>query len=353
MKNIADSNLKRFRKLGVTSIIAVYLLIFVGGVVRSTGSGMGCPDWPKCFGQWVPPVSETELNEDYKELYGEKRRQKNEKLANMLSSFGAENTASLIMGDNTMYIEEDFNAVKTWVEYVNRLIGAIIGILLFALFLSALPMFSTTKYLATFSGLIVIVTGIQGWIGSIVVSTKLLPGMITIHMLLALFIISGLIALVVRSYSKFKLDYSNKSLSNLSGLFMAMMLLLIPQIVLGTEVRETVDQLATSNLARNEWIDNMGLTFFIHRSFSWVFLLISVFVMYRIMKQYSKTSLEFKMALVLLAFVGIEMIFGIVMSEFDIPRVVQPFHLVLGTLLFGHALYMYLLSRRVSKSNLS
>ena len=101
---------RAFRKLNIYTIIAVYFLILVGGIVRSTGSGMGCPDWPKCFGSYVPPTSVDQLPSDYQAHYLKLRIAKNNRIAKMISGFGFSSLADEISNDPSILVEADFNA---------------------------------------------------------------------------------------------------------------------------------------------------------------------------------------------------------------------------------------------------
>lgn len=345
---------RRFRFVGVLTVVAVYLLILVGGIVRSTGSGMGCPDWPKCFGSWVPPTELSQLPPNYKEVYTAQRVAKNQKLARTLQRMGFAQVAGSIFAHPAQYIETDFNPVKTWIEYVNRLLGALIGVFVFLTVVFALPYWRRDRTIFWLALASFLLTGVQGYLGSLVVSTNLLPVMVTIHMALALLIVALLLYAVDRarwriekqsltlaqessgSYRTLPIQQSDKKAGNgLQWGLWAALLLTFWQIILGTQVREQVDivSAAAGYLARETWVAKLGGVFSVHRTVSALVLLLNIYVGYELW-QLAQSRLR-RLAVAMLGIVGLEILAGIVLASYALPAAVQPVHLVLATGLFG------------------
>ena len=179
---------KRFIRFNWVVLILIYLVVIAGSFVRITGSGMGCPDWPKCFGEWIPPTNADELPIKYREAYLEKRTKKVEKFTKVLDAIGMEETSAVLLSDPSVYKEEPFNATKTWIEYVNRLFGFLAGNAMLLVFFWLLFAYRKSKLLWV-SAINLILMAFQAWFGSIVVATNLVPWTITIHMFMALLII--------------------------------------------------------------------------------------------------------------------------------------------------------------------
>ncbi|PJJ47976.1 COX15/CtaA family protein [Hymenobacter chitinivorans] len=346
---IVPAFVRRFRLIGIVTVVAVYVLILVGGIVRSTGSGMGCPDWPKCFGTWVPPTEASQLPANYKEIYTAQRVAKNQKLAKTLQRLGFKQVASDIFAHPTQYIETDFNVTKTWIEYVNRLVGALIGLFVFLTVVFALPYWRRDRpvfWLAFWSFLL---TGVQGYLGSLVVSTNLLPVMVTIHMGLALVIVAMLIYAVIRSQRETTHPEAVPTTPGLTPWLWLITLLTFVQIVLGTQVREEVDMVAfaANYLNRAAWIEQLGNIFKFHRSFSALLLLLNAYVAYQLYKLPSGQLR--RMALANMGLIGLEILAGVTLAYFALPALVQPIHLTLATVLFGTQFLTIVLHSRATK----
>ena len=118
---------KAFIRFNWLTVVLIFLVVIAGSFVRITGSGMGCPDWPKCFGQWIPPTDSAELPDDYKEVFLEKRVKKIKKFTSVLSLFSLDEYAQSINEDPNLLKEQPFNVFKTWTEYINRLAGFLTG----------------------------------------------------------------------------------------------------------------------------------------------------------------------------------------------------------------------------------
>jgi cytochrome c oxidase assembly protein subunit 15 len=297
-----------YRKFGVTTIIAVYLLILVGGIVRSTGSGMGCPDWPKCFGQYVPPTDISELPDDYKTIFAVQGRE-----------------------------IADFNAVHTWIEYINRLLGALIGLFILITAVLSVSFWKKDKIITLLSVLALIGVLVQAWLGAKVVATDLHEGMITIHMVMALLIVGLLIYTAVRSYNGVLKTEKISNISKVNLIAFASAGIAFAQLILGTQVREKVDTVSKiiGESGRSEWIENLGITFYIHRSFSILVLLLHVGLIYSLWKNASKNGRIQTLGKSLLAILVVEVITGIIMAYFAIPKPLQPVHMLLASIALG------------------
>jgi cytochrome c oxidase assembly protein subunit 15 len=318
---------RRFLRFQWVTLIGLFLVICAGSFVRITGSGMGCPDWPKCFGQWIPPTAEEQLPANYLSIFQEKRAKKAVKFCKFLTSIGMEETAEKIKADPTLLKEEPFNAARTYTEYINRLLGFLAGNLMLAGFFWSL-LFYRKRWLLTLSAINLVLIAVEAWFGSIVVATNLVPWTITVHLFLALVILLIQIYLIYRISPK----HGTKILVNPLTFYIwwAVFVITFYQMFLGTQVREYIDALTKQGLGREAWSDYLGIEFFIHRTFSWLVLVLLVYLGW-------KNEKESKLRIIRWAFVilSIELFAGVLLAYFDLPGLVQTAHLVFATILLG------------------
>jgi cytochrome c oxidase assembly protein subunit 15 len=306
---------------------------------------MGCPDWPKCFGSLVPPTSVDQLPDNYQEIYLQKRIAKNERFVASLEKLGFSETADRIANDKSILIEEDFNALKTWIEYINRLIGVLIGILIILTAWKSIALWKIDKVIPILSITSLLLVLFQGWIGSIVVSTNLLTWMITFHMLLALVLVALLIYVYHRSERLLKSGVVKMDVpGKVKWILVFAIILMVFQIVLGTQVREQIDQISFSlgDMLREEWVEKVGLSFLIHRSYSILILGSNLLFLFWIFKYTARKSQVNLWSQVLVLLVILEIITGIGMAYFGIPAFLQPIHLLIGSFIIGVQTLLFL-----------
>lgn len=343
---ISTNQVRSFRRFGVYTIVTLYLLILIGGIVRATGSGMGCPDWPKCFGSWVPPTQEAQLPPFYRELFLEKRLQKNEKVAQMLESIGFEELAGQIRNDPQVKVEEPFNAVKTWIEYINRLFGVFTGLFVVGFAFTSTRFVRTIPRVTFYGWFSLFLVLFQGWLGSIVVSANLMPWIVTLHMALAL-----LLVLVV--FEGVRL--AKGPVEDLPGFYKLWLPISISlslvQLLMGTQVRETVDGLLIQFAGNKASVtENLDWLFYVHRSFSILVTAVSFYLWKKAKKVY---PIYYKGFLWNLIVVGLSILTGIILYYFNLPAFAQPLHLTLASVMVGIQFYIWVggFSPRLSETN--
>ncbi|GMW03186.1 MAG: heme A synthase [Candidatus Hydrogenedentota bacterium] len=306
MNSSTDPGLKRFRTAARITLAAIYFLILFGASVRATGSGMGCPDWPKCFGRWIPPTDASQLPPNYEELY-------------------------------PYYAGLEFNAFHTWTEYFNRLTGAVVGLLTIVTLGVALTVWRRDRGLAGLALAAVLLTGLAGWLGKEVVGSHLTPWMITVHMAVAVAIVAVLAWAVARSQRDQFSDVSVDLPSWFTPLLFGTLALSLVQVFLGTRVRESVDVIAVQlgEELRSQWFARFGLDFMIHRSLS-ILVLLTNGVAFLLVRRFAPDAKALKtMATILIAIIAAEIATGASLYYLGMPAILQPVHLLLAAMLFG------------------
>ena len=210
----------------------------------------------------------------------------------------------------------------------------------------SLKFFKNEPIITLLSSLTIIAIGFQAWLGKIVVDSNLNPYSITIHMLMALLIISILIFI-----SSLKINYKKNVVKNkiLKKFVLLSLILTIIQILIGTQVREFIDEqiIMTGDENKDLWLLVLPSIFLTHRSFSLLILTVNIFIIYLC----RKINLNSKIIFWILGIIGIEIILGIAMYYLHFPFSSQPIHLLLATILFGVQFNFYTSIRNIAHNN--
>lgn len=288
-----------FQRLAVATTVTTYLLILVGAVVRATGSGMGCPDWPRCFGNWVPPLSVKQLPAGFD--------------------------------------PSQFNAAKTWTEYLNRLLGAVTGLLIFWTVIEAFRRYRHRGDVLWPAVLAFLAVGFEGWLGGRVVAHGLAPWIVTMHLLGALVVVGALLYAAIHAF--LPAGNTTPRVSNAAsrhrGLAMALLGITLAQIVLGTQVRSGLD---TAQAAGADPVmllqDAVGMDL-MHRRLSIVVLALACLVAWRVGRDPASRSGAKWAAAIIPGLVLAQVVAGLAVAYLSIPPAARVAHVVLASLLVG------------------
>lgn len=348
MKRTAVTNgfLINYRRIGLLTSSSVFLLFLLGSLVRATGSGMGCPDWPKCFGQLAPPLHASDLPDNYQEIFLKKRIAKLDRFTSTLEKLGMRERAEAIRKDPKMVEPEAFHPVKAWIEYINRLFGVLSGLLAVAM---GFLIFWKPQYLGKarwwyLFGFVFLI--LNAWLGSLVVTTNLLPGMVSLHFLLAFICLFGFIkATDVISPIIDRIESVNHD-------FKWFWLLILAVVILGTWSREQVDflkQFGSIGMRNGDSgeilnVSSMDVWFAIHR---YLPMAILVFVGFRTW-QAKAISQWYKPYLIVFSLVLSQIILGIIHIRFVVPEWTQVLHVLFGSALLAYSFLLFLSSRKTT-----
>ncbi len=329
--------MERFQKLAISALISVLLLLFVGAIVRATGSGLGCPDWPTCWGKLVPPTKADQV--DFEKIDLEKFRRKAERFGRDPAEVTRES------------LRAEFDPVHTWVEYINRLCAMPVGILSLALMIASFCRKKRSGIVCLMSVSAFALVLVNAWLGRSVVLSGLKPGMITLHVGLAIILLCVLVYVSWKGCE----DPARRVLEGQKGkvawiLGIIIFALTVAEGVLGAQVRELTDELA-KNAGSDEralWtreLEKSGV-YLVHRSFSWLIVVGTGALLILLRQSPSGIWWPDKMIGFL---VGSLLVMGVLLAHVGILPEVQVLHVGAAALLVS-VLFFWVLATRFQSS---
>ena len=311
-----------FQRLAFAAYACLVALVFMGAIVRATGSGLGCPDWPFCYGRMVPPTTAEDI--DFTQVSLEKFRRK----AAQHGRDPASITPSLLRAE--------FDPVKTWIEYLNRLSSLPLSLAVLGMMVASLRQIRPIKIASSVALLLLL---INAWLGARVVFSGLQPGIITTHMALAMIMLCVLVYAWWRAAPRpWRFNDARAPFTLAITLF----LLIVIEGIMGSQVRELTDTLAKTHLGqpRSAWTTELeqSWVYLLHRSFSWLILIAGIAFTIK-----AKQSIMLERCV--LCIVLSQMVLGIVLSHIGILALAQVLHVGLSAMLVS-ALFLWLLAAR-------
>jgi cytochrome c oxidase assembly protein subunit 15 len=327
---VPGMRLTGFQKLAVAALVALIVLIFMGAIVRATGAGMGCPDWPRCWGKLIPPTAVEDV--DFSKLDLEKFRRKAARYDRDPASITVES------------MRAEFNPVHVWTEFINRLTSLPVGLLTLGLFIASFWQRPERPavFWAAFGSIVLVM--VNAWMGAKVVESGLHPGTITLHMALAILLMCLLVFTAWRGRADpWRIEFAGGG-GWLGKLGLALFVLVVFEGVMGSQVRELTDQLAHSHPGemRAAWVGELETTwvYLIHRSFSWLILATAIgfFAGARKFRRGGTSWVE----KLILSLVLAQMVLGVVLANVGIHPLTQVLHIGLSSILVS-TLFLWLL----------
>lgn len=314
--------LTRFQKVAVAALLSLMLLIFAGAIVRVSGAGMGCPDWPTCWGCLVPPTKIEDVDFAKLETKLDKFKQKAAREGRDPDTITLES------------LRAEFNPRLAWTEYINRLCTTPLAVLTLATFILSFSLRSKRPlvFWCAFASFALVL--INAWMGARIVHSGLKPGIITAHLAMAMTMFGLLMYCAWRGTDHpWRVDISRESSGKLKWAVLIFLVSIVIEGVMGSQIREITDEMAKAHhqAPRSEWIGELEQTwvYVIHRSFSWAVLgaAILAYVIGR------NGGCPGRVAKTALGVVTAQMVLGLVMSQWHLYAWVQVTHVALSAIL--------------------